>query len=121
MFSDATLSDINVVLCYILSQYQVQGADDILGQFLDQDFEASANHRNILRHSLESCPSLVSPNVKNHQYLQKYVGRIQNLYNSPKSFAHRKKLTGDCKVSKSAHVPGVYLLKKVLNQNQDAG
>ncbi len=42
----------------------LQGADDKLGQFLDQDFEASANHRNVLRHSLESCPSLVSPNVK---------------------------------------------------------
>ncbi len=42
----------------------VQGADDKLGQFLDHDFEASANHRNVLRHSLESCPSLVSPNVK---------------------------------------------------------
>ncbi len=41
----------------------VQGADDKLGQFLDQDIEASANHRNVLRHSLESCPSLVSPNV----------------------------------------------------------
>ena len=37
----------------------VQGADDKLGQFLDQDIEASANHRNVLRHSLESCPSLV--------------------------------------------------------------
>ena len=42
----------------------LQGADDKLGQFLDQDFEASANYRNVLRHSLESCPSLVSPNVK---------------------------------------------------------
>jgi hypothetical protein len=37
----------------------VQGADDKLGQFLDQDIEASANHRNVLRHSLESFPSLV--------------------------------------------------------------
>jgi hypothetical protein len=42
----------------------IQGADDKLGQFLDQDFEASANHRNVLRLSLESCPSLVSPNAK---------------------------------------------------------
>ncbi len=39
--------------------YTVQGADDKLGQFLDQDIEALANHRNVLRHSLESCPSLV--------------------------------------------------------------
>jgi hypothetical protein len=57
----------------------LQGTDDKLGQFLDQDIEATANHRNVLRHFLDSCPSLVSPNVhKNHQYLQKYVGRIQN-------------------------------------------
>jgi hypothetical protein len=41
----------------------IQGADDKLGQFLDQDIETSANHRNVLRHSLESCPSLVSFNV----------------------------------------------------------
>ncbi len=42
----------------------IQGADDKLGQFLNQDFEALADHRNVLRDSLESCPSLVSPNVK---------------------------------------------------------
>ncbi len=41
----------------------IQGADDKLGQFLDQDIEASANHRNVLRHSFESCSSLVSPNL----------------------------------------------------------
>jgi hypothetical protein len=41
----------------------------------------------------------------NHQYVQKYVGRIQNLCNSAESFARRKKLTGDCKISKSAQVP----------------
>jgi hypothetical protein len=44
-------------------QQTIQGADDKLGQFLDQDIEASANHRNILRHSLESYPPLVSPNL----------------------------------------------------------
>ena len=41
----------------------LQGADDKLGQFLDQDIEAWANHRNVLRHSLESYSSLVSHNV----------------------------------------------------------
>jgi hypothetical protein len=51
------------VLVQIFGIY-LQGADDKLGQFLDKDFEASANHRNVLRHSLESCPSLVSPYVK---------------------------------------------------------
>ncbi len=43
--------------------FVVQGADDKLGQFLDQDIQALANHRNVLRQSLESCPSLVSPNL----------------------------------------------------------
>jgi hypothetical protein len=43
-------------------QKSIQGADDKLGQFLDQDIEASASHRNFLRHSLKSCSSLVSPN-----------------------------------------------------------
>jgi hypothetical protein len=48
----------------IEQNFYLQGADDKLGQFLDQDFESSANHKNVLRHSLESCPSLVSPNLK---------------------------------------------------------
>ncbi len=43
----------------------------------------------------------------NHQYLKKYVGRIQNLCNSAKSVARRKKSTWDCKISKSAQVPGL--------------
>ena len=41
----------------------IQGADDKLGQFLAQDIEASASHRNFLQHSLKSCSSLVSPYV----------------------------------------------------------
>jgi hypothetical protein len=41
----------------------LQGADNKLGQFLGQDIEASANHRNVLRHSLESYSSLVSRNI----------------------------------------------------------
>jgi hypothetical protein len=40
-------------------QMSVQGADNKLGQFLNQDIYRPANHRNNLRHSLESCPSLV--------------------------------------------------------------
>jgi hypothetical protein len=51
------------VNCVALDLDTIQGADDKLGQFLDQDIEATANHRNVLGHSLESCPSLVSPNV----------------------------------------------------------
>ncbi len=49
-------------LSKIWQEMHVQGADDKLGQFLDQDIETSANHRNVLRHSMESCPSLVSFN-----------------------------------------------------------
>ncbi len=41
------------------SYLYLQGADNKLGQFLSQDIYATANHRNCLRHSLESCPSLV--------------------------------------------------------------
>ncbi len=37
----------------------IQGADNKLGQFLSQDIFAMADHRNCLRHSLESCSSLV--------------------------------------------------------------
>ncbi len=99
----------------------IQGADDKLGQFLYQDNEALADHRNVLRHSLESCPSLVSPNVNKLSIFKKYVGRMQNLCSSPKSFALRNKSTGECKVFKSMHRSLVYLLKKVLNLNQDAG
>ncbi len=87
----------------------IQGADDKLGQFLDQDIKASANHRNVLRHSLVSCPSLVSPNVNKPTLFSKM------------SRQRRKKLTRDCKVAKSAQVHGLLFLKKVLNQNQHAG
>ncbi len=42
-----------------MDQITIQGADNKLGQFLIQDIYATANHRNCLRHSLESCLSLV--------------------------------------------------------------
>jgi hypothetical protein len=43
----------------IINVLYIQGADNKLGHFLSQDIYATANHRNYLRHSLESCPSLV--------------------------------------------------------------
>jgi hypothetical protein len=43
--------------------WRIQDADNKLGQFLGQDIEARANHRNVLRHSLESYSSLVSRDV----------------------------------------------------------
>jgi hypothetical protein len=92
--------ELNIILSHI------QGADDKLGQFLDQDIEASANHRNVLQHSLESCPSLVSFNVNKPSIFIKICRQNQNLCRCPKSFARRKKSTGDCKVSKSAQFLG---------------
>jgi hypothetical protein len=44
-----------LLLQSLTSKFYVQVADDKLGQFLDQDIEASASHRNVLRHFLKSC------------------------------------------------------------------
>ncbi len=58
---------------------RIQGADNKLGQFLSQDMYATANHRNCLRHSLESCPSLVWCNV-NRPSLAKKKCRQSNRF-----------------------------------------
>ncbi len=57
----------------------IQGADDKLGQFLDQDIEASAYHRNCLRHSLEGCRSLVSGNINQLSFSYKICGQSVKL------------------------------------------
>jgi hypothetical protein len=54
-----SVSALEEVFSCISIYYYIQGADKKLGQFLIQDIYATANHRNCLRHSLESCPSLV--------------------------------------------------------------
>jgi hypothetical protein len=56
-------SQLNISAASLQIQFSLQGADDKLGQFLDQDIEATANHRNVWQYSLESYPSLVLPNV----------------------------------------------------------
>ncbi len=84
--------DIGNFFC-CLKAFSIQGVDDKLGQFLDQDIEASANHRNVLRHSLKSCPSLVSPNVNKPSIFTKMCRQSTKLVSSPKSFARRKKST----------------------------
>ncbi len=61
------------------SYHQVKGADDKLGQFLDQDIEASANHRNVLRPFLESYLSLVSRNVNKTSLVTKICRRSTKL------------------------------------------
>ncbi len=45
--------------CTLLLYCTVQGADNKLGQFLGLDIYATADHRNVLQHFLESCLSLV--------------------------------------------------------------
>ncbi len=64
----------------------IQGADNKLGQFFNQDIYGTANHRNNLRHSLESCPSLVWRNVNKPSLDIKYVGREWNFCSYAKSF-----------------------------------
>ncbi len=66
----------------------IQGADNKLGQFLNQDIYGTDNHRNILRHSLESCPSLVWHNINKPSLAIKYVGWVRNFCSCAKSFAH---------------------------------
>ncbi len=66
----------------------LQGADNKLGQFLNQDIYRTDNHRNILRHSLERWPSLVCRNVNKLSLAIKYVGRVRNFCSCAKSFAH---------------------------------
>jgi hypothetical protein len=53
---------------------------------LNQDIYGTANHRNNLRHSLESCPSLVRRNVNNPSLDKKYFGRERNFCGYAKSF-----------------------------------
>jgi hypothetical protein len=81
-----------VLLC-LPGTVAIQGANNKLGQFLGQDIEASAYHRNVLRHSLESYSSLVSRNVSKPSLVTKCVGRVQNSCSCPKSFARRAEIS----------------------------
>ncbi len=58
-------------LLFLVDLHPIQVADDKSGQFLDQDIEASASHRNVLRYFLKSFSSLVSPNVNKPLILTK--------------------------------------------------
>jgi hypothetical protein len=114
------------MLCYVTIIYSrntshIQGADDKLGQFLNQDIEASANHRNVLRHSLESYTSMLSRNadkpslvIKIYRPSTKFLQLSKNLCapgRNQQEFARFLKV----------HMCLVYPLKTVLNQNQDIG
>ncbi len=104
-----------------MADFYVQGADNKLGQFLGQDIEATANHRNVLRHSLESYSSLVSRNVSKPSLDTKICRQSTKLLQlSKKLCAPRRDQQGIEKFLK-VHRSLVYLLKTVLNQNQDIG
>jgi hypothetical protein len=108
-------------VCYPFCSPLVQGADNKLGQFLGQDIEASANHRNVLRPSLESYSSLVSHNVSKPSLVTKICRQSTKLLQlSKKLCAPRRNQQGIEKFLK-VHRSLVYLLKTVLNQNQDIG
>ncbi len=99
----------------------IQGADNKLGQFLGQDIEATANHRNVLRHFWESFSSLVSHNVSKPSLDAKICRQSTKLLQlSKKLCAPRRDQQGIEKFLK-VHRSLVYFLKTVLYQNKDTG
>ncbi len=88
---------------------------------MGQDIEASANRRNVLRHSLESYSSLVSRSVSKPSLATKICRQSTKLLQlSKKLWAPGRNHQGIEKFLK-VHRPLVYLLKTVLSQNQDIG
>jgi hypothetical protein len=103
------------IQCYAYIMH-LHGADNKLGQFLGQDIEASANHRNVLRYSLESYLSLVSHNVSKPSLVTKICRQSTKLQQlSKKLCAPGRNQQGIEKFLK-VHRPLVYLLKTVLNK-----
>jgi hypothetical protein len=102
-------------------QLLVQGADNKLGQFLDQDIEATANHRNVSRNSLESYSSLVSRNVSKPSLETKICRQSTKLLRLSKKLCAPKRDQQGIEKFLKVHRSLVYLLKTVLYQNQDTG
>jgi hypothetical protein len=64
---------------YFLFLGKLQGADDKLGQFLNQSIKATDYSRNVFQQSLESCTSLVLHNVnKLSLFLKKHDNSVCN-------------------------------------------
>jgi len=99
----------------------VQGADDKLGQFLNQDIEESANHRNVLRHSLESYTSLLSRNADKPSLVIKICRQSTKLLQLSKNLCAPGRNQQEIARFLKVHMCLVYPLKTVLNQNQDIG
>ena len=104
-----------------LRERSVQGADDKLGQFLNQDIEASANHRNVLRHSLESYSSQISCNVSKPSLVTKKCRQSAKILQLSKKLCAPGRYQQGIEKFLIVHRSLVYLLKTVLNQNQDIG
>ena len=94
--------------------YSVQGADNKLGQFLGQDIEATANHRNVLRHSLESYSSLVSRNVSKPSLDTKICRQSTKLLQLSKKLCAPGRNQQGIEKFLNVHRSLIYLLKKVL-------
>ncbi len=105
----------------LLPPQDIQGADNKLGQFLGQDIEASANHRNVLRHSLESYLSLVSYHVSKPSLVTKICRQSTKLLQLSKKLCAPGRNQQGIEEFLKVHRSLVYLLKTVLNQNQDIG
>jgi hypothetical protein len=73
---------------------------------LNQDIEASANHRNILRHSLESYTSLLSRNADKPSLVIKICRQSTKLLQLSKNLCAPGRNQQEI-ASKSAHVPGL--------------
>ncbi len=102
-------------------QTYIQGADNKLGQFLGQDIEASANHKNVLRHSLESFSSLVSRNVSKPSLVTEICRQSTKFLQLSKKLCAPGRYQQGIEKFLKVHMSLVYLLKTVLNQNQDIG
>jgi hypothetical protein len=104
-----------------VTRIYLQGADDKLGQFLNQDIEASANHRNVLRHCLENYTSLLSRNADNPSPVMKICRLSTKLLQLSKNLCAPGRNQQEIARFLKVHMCMVYLLKTVLNQNQDIG
>jgi hypothetical protein len=100
---------------------KLQGADNKLGQFLGQDIEATANHRNVLRHSLKSYSSLVSRNVSKPKLDTKICRQSTKLQQLSKKLCTPRRDQQEIEKFIKKHRSLVYLSNTVLYQNQDIG
>ncbi len=86
---------------------------------MNQDIEASANHRKVLRHSLESYTSLLSRNVDKPPLVTKICRQSTKLLELSKNLCAPGRNQQEIARFLKVHMCLVYLLNTVLNQNQD--